>query len=170
MKILKKYILKKIFTGCVSIIISFIITFFLVKSAPGNPIRMLSGMENPNPELVQHLTVKYGLDKPVLVQFAVYVKNILKGDFGYSYISDKPVWDIIKARVWPTVILSTSAVILSMVIGVLIGIYSVRHNNHWQDKMLTGVSYVLDSVPGFWLGLILMLIFASGLKILPTSG
>lgn len=167
---MKNYIFKKILTGCLSVVISFVVTFFLVKSAPGNPVRLLCGMENPNPELVAHLTEKYGLDQPLLTQFGLYVNNILHGDLGYSYVSDKPVWDIIRARILPTLLLSTGAVLLSMLIGVALATYSVSRRRRWQTHVLDTVSYVLDSIPAFWLGLILMLVFASWLKILPTSG
>lgn len=167
---MKKYIFKKTLTGMLSIMVSFIITFFLIRMAPGNPIRLLTGKENPNPELVQHLTEKYGFDKPLMVQFGMHVKNLLKGDMGYSYVSDKPVWEIIKSRLWVTLSLSTGSVFLSMAVGVLLAVFSVNRRGRWPDRILLGCSYVLDSIPGFWLGLTMMLIFASGLKLLPTSG
>ena len=167
---MKKYILKRILTGFLSVVISFVITFFLVKSAPGDPIRLLSGKENPNPELVEHLTEYYGLDQPLSTQFTLYIRNLLKGDFGYSYVSNKPVKDIITARLPVTLLLSTTSVLLSMLLGVLTGVLSSISSRRWISRIMDGINYVLDSVPTFWLGLILMLVFASWLKWLPTSG
>ena len=167
---MKKYILKRIFTGLLSVVISFVITFFLVKTAPGNPIRLLTGKENPNPELVQELTEYYGLDQPLSTQFVIYVRNLFQGDFGYSYVSDKPVWDIIVARLPVTLLLSTTSVLLSMLLGMLVAVISSISPGKWISRTLDGINYVLDSVPTFWLGLILMLVFASWLKWLPTSG
>lgn len=167
---MKKYILKRIFTGLLSVAISFVITFFLVKTAPGDPIRLLTGKENPNPELVQELTEHYGLDKPITTQFVMYVRNLLKGDFGYSYVSDKPVMEIIAARMPVTLLLSTTSVLLSMILGVVVAVISSISPKKWITRLMDGINYVLDSVPTFWLGLILMLVFASWLKWLPTSG
>ncbi len=165
-----KYIAKRILTGIISVVISFVITFFLVKSAPGNPVRLLTGTDNPNPELVAHLTEEYGLDKPLLVQFFLYVRNLLTGDFGYSYVSDRPVLDIVGARLPATLLLSTSAVLLSVSVGVALAALTAVCRGKWVRRVLDGVNYVLDSVPTFWLGLVLMLVFASWLKVLPTSG
>lgn len=165
-----KYILKRMLIGIFTVIFSFCITFFLIRSAPGNPIRMLTGKEITNPELVTNLTIKYGLDKPLPTQFYIYIKNIVQGDFGYSYISDKPVISIISQRILPTVLLSVSSVIISMLIGTLLGLFAAEHKGSWWDKLLCGISYVFDSIPGFWLGLIFILVFASWLKLLPTSG
>lgn len=167
---MKKYILKRIFTGFLSVVISFVITFFLVKTAPGDPIRLLTGKENPNPELVEHLTEYYGLDKPLTEQFSIYVRNLLNGDFGYSYVSNKPVREIITARLPVTLLLSTTSVLLSMILGVLVAVISSIAPGKWISRIMDGINYVLDSVPTFWLGLILMLVFASWLKWLPTSG
>ena len=167
---MKKYILKRIFTGFLSVVISFVITFFLVKTAPGDPIRLLTGKENPNPELVQHLTEYYGLDKPLTEQFSIYVRNLLNGDFGYSYVSNKPVREIITARLPVTLLLSTTSVLLSMILGVLVAVISSIAPGKWISRIMDGINYVLDPVPTFWLGLILMLVFASWLKWLPTSG
>ena len=112
--------MKRILSGLLSVVISFVITFFLVKTSPCNPIRFLTGKENPNPELVQQLTEYYGLDQPLTNQFVIYVRNLFQGDFGYSYVSDKPVWDIIVARLPVTLLLSTTSVFLSMILGMLI--------------------------------------------------
>ncbi|SHK08484.1 peptide/nickel transport system permease protein [Hathewaya proteolytica DSM 3090] len=165
-----KYVLKRFAIGFMTVIFSFCITFFLIRFAPGDPVRMLSGKEISNPQLVEQLTVKYGLDKSLPEQFVMYVKNMLKGDFGYSYISDKPVLEIISQRILPTILLSFTSIVISMVLGTLLGLFAAEHRGSAWDKVLCGISYVFDSIPGFWLGLICILVFASWLKLLPTSG
>lgn len=167
---MKKYIIKKFFTGILTIMFSFIITFFLIRSAPGNPIKFLAGKDNPNPELIKHLTIKYGLDKPIPVQFTKYIGNVIKGDFGYSYMSNEPVLKLIGEKVFATILLTLTATILAVIIGTFVGICSARNVGTGLDKFMCGVSYVFDAIPGFWLGLVLIIIFASTLKILPTSG
>ncbi len=167
---MKLYIGKKIMTGTLTIILSFCITFFLIRCAPGNPMKVLAGTENPNPELIEHLTKKYGLDKPVPVQFACYIKNALKGDLGYSYMSNEPVSKLIGEKIFPTILLTLTAAILSALIGTFFGICAARQAGSKFDKLLCYISYIFDSIPGFWLSLILILIFASTLRLLPTSG
>lgn len=167
---MRHYIKKRLLTGILTIIFSFSLTFFLIRYAPGNPIKVLAGTENPNPELIENLTIKYGLDKSVPVQFFNYIKNILKGDLGFSYRSNEPVTKLIGEKVFATILLTLTASILAVVIGTFLGIYAARKAGSVIDRTLCGISYVFDAIPGFWLGLILILIFASRLKMLPTSG
>lgn len=166
----KCYIGKRIATGILTIIFSFCITFFLIRCAPGNPMKVLAGTDNPNPELIEHLTIKYGLDKPIPVQFVNYVKNILKGDLGHSYMSNEPVTKLIKEKVFPTILLTLTSSILAVVVGTFLGVYAARKVGTIFDRVMCGLSYFIDATPGFWLGLIFILIFSSTLKILPTSG
>lgn len=165
-----RYLRKKTMTGLLTILFSFIITFFLIRYAPGEPIKLLSGKDNPNPEQIEYLTEKYGLDQPVLKQFIKYISNALKGDLGYSYKSNEPVTKIISKKILPTILLTLTSSILSVVIGTSIGLYSGRKVGSKIDNILCSISYILDAIPSFWLGLILILIFSSKLKILPTSG
>lgn len=164
------YIRKRISIGILTIIFSFCLTFFLIRFAPGNPIKVLAGTDNPNLELIEHLTIKYGLDKPISIQFINYVKNILKGDLGYSYMSNEPVSKLIGEKIFATILLTLTASILSVIAGTYLGIYAARRVNSFSDKVMCSISYVFDAFPGFWLGLILILIFSSKLRILPTSG
>lgn len=167
---MKGYIGKRISTGILTIIFSFCFTFFLIRYAPGNPIKVLAGTENPNPELIEHLTVKYGLDKPIIVQFTNYIKNILKGDLGYSYMSNEPVIKLIKEKIFPTLLLTLTSSIISVIVGTFLGVHAARKVGSIFDRIMCGISYIIDSTPGFWLGLIFIIIFASTFKILPTSG
>ena len=167
---MKSYIGKRIATGILTIIFSFCITFFIIRYAPGNPMKVLAGTDNPNPELIEHLTIKYGLDKPIPVQFVNYVKNILKGDLGHSYMSNEPVTKLIKEKVFPTILLTLTSSILAVVVGTFLGVYAARKVGTIFDRVMCGLSYFIDATPGFWLGLIFILIFSSTLKILPTSG
>ncbi|WP_077369380.1 ABC transporter permease [Anaerosalibacter sp. Marseille-P3206] len=167
---MKGYIGKRIATGILTIIFSFCITFFIIRYAPGNPMKVLAGTDNPNPELIEHLTIKYGLDKPIPVQFVNYVKNILKGDLGHSYMSNEPVTKLIKEKVFPTILLTLTSSILAVVVGTFLGVYAARKVGTIFDRVMCGISYFIDATPGFWLGLIFILIFSSTLKILPTAG
>lgn len=164
------YIRGRTITGILTIVFSFCLTFFLIRYAPGNPIKVLAGTDNPNPELIEHLTIKYGLDKSLPTQFINYVKNILKGDLGYSYMSNRSVSTLIGEKIFPTILLSLTAAVLSVFIGTFLGMYAARKVGSLLDRIMCSISYVFDAFPGFWLGLILILIFASKFRLLPTSG
>lgn len=167
---MRKYLCKRILSGIFIIFISLIISFTLIHTAPGDPITILAGQDNPSPEMVEALTQKYGLDKSLPVQFVDYIKALLKGDLGYSIISDEPVANLILEKVFPTLLLAMTGVLLAVLIGTSLGIYAARKKGSKFDVIANGISYVFDSTPGFWLGLMLILIFASTFKIFPTAG
>ena len=99
---MRKYLCKRILSGIFIIFISLIISFTLIHTAPGDPITILAGQDNPSPEMVEALTQKYGLDKSLPAQFVDYIKALLKGDLGYSIISDEPVANLILEKVFPS--------------------------------------------------------------------
>ncbi len=165
-----RYLRKRILTGILVILVSLVINFLLIHMAPGNPISLLAGKDNPSQEMIDTLTEKYGLNDPLYIQFIHYIKTLMKGDLGYSIMSNEPVSKLIIEKVGPTLLLSLTGVILALIIGTLLGIYAARKRGSLFDVMMSGLSYVFDSTPGFWLGLMLILVFASMLKIFPTSG
>ncbi len=167
---MKRYILKRVLTGIVIVLVSVCINFVLIRCAPGDPVRILAGLDDPNEDQIAVLTAQYGLDKSIPEQFVVYIGNVLRGDFGFSYVNQKQVIDLIAEKVVPTLLLSLSALTIAVLGGTLLGIYCARKNGKLIDKALCAVSYVFDATPSFWLGLMLILIFASWLGILPTSG
>lgn len=167
---MRRYISKRIMTAIIIVLISVMINFFVIRLAPGNPIKILAGTDNPNPDMIAALEEKYGFDKPLLVQFGMFLGNLLKGDLGYSYISNEPVTKLIIEKVTPTLILTLSALFFSVLIGITLGIYCGRNPGSFLDHFVSGFSYIFDSTPGFWLGMMMILVFASTLKWFPTSG
>ncbi|WP_372663532.1 ABC transporter permease [Cohnella sp.] len=167
---LGRYIGRRMLTGALTIIVAIILSFILIHLAPGDPVNILSGKDNPSPEMEAALRAKYGLDQPLLVQLFAYLKNLVQGDLGQSISNNRPVVDLIAERIGPTLLLSLTTAVLSLVIGTALGIYCARRAGSKLDAALNGVSYLFDSMPGFWLGMMLILIFASWLKLLPTAG
>lgn len=167
---MKKYLIRKTLTGCFTIFFAFMVTFFLTRLSPGNPILTMAGRENPNPNQIEYLMEKHGLNETVPVQFVNYVKGVLRGDFGKSIKSNQPVLKIIGSRLVPTIILSLSATLISVILGTMLGLYAGRNQGSAMDRGLTGLSYVIDSIPVFWLALVLIVLFATRLGWLPTSG
>ena len=167
---MKRYIGKRALSGLLVVLLSVCFNFTLIRLAPGDPIRIMAGTDNPNEEMIEALQQKYGLDKSIPEQFVMFLGNVAKGDLGYSYISDESVIKLISEKIGPTLALSLTAVLLSVTIGTLIGIYAARKNGSRFDRFVCSISYVFDATPGFWLGLMMILIFASSLKWFPTSG
>lgn len=165
-----KYLGKRILTGLLCILVALVLNFVLIQSAPGDPIRILAGKDNPNPELISRLTEKYGLDKSKPEQFLVYAGNLLMGDLGDSLYTGEPVSDIILNKLGPTMLLALTSAIIALIIGTLLGLFSARRVGSLFDGMIGSVSYLFDSTPSFWLGLMLSLVFASILKVLPSYG
>jgi len=149
---------------------SLCINFAIIHAAPGNPVRLLAGTDSPSPEMIEALTEKYGLDQPIHIQFIRYVGNLLKGDMGTSIYTNEPVAKEIVDRLAPTIILALTASLTALLLGTLLGIFCARHVGSKLDMALGSVSYLFDSTPSFWLGLMLILVFASTLRILPTAG
>lgn len=167
---MSKYIGKRVFTGLLCIIAALCINFAIIHAAPGNPIRLLAGTENPSPEMIAALEEKYGLNQPVSVQFVRYIGNLLKGDMGISIYTNEPVAQEIVDRLAPTLALALTASLVAVIVGTMLGIFCARHVGSKLDMALGSVSYLFDSTPSFWLGLMLLLLFASTWHILPTSG
>ena len=165
-----KYIGKRTLTGLLCIVMALCINFIIIHAAPGDPIRLLAGTDAATPEMIAALTEKYGLDQPVHIQFIRYAGNLLRGDMGTSIYTNEPVAKEIMNRLGPTVLLALSASLTALLLGTMLGIFCARHVGSRLDMALGSVSYLFDSTPSFWLGLMLILIFASTLHILPTSG
>lgn len=165
-----KYLLKRLVIGLITILIAFTLTFFLTRVAPGNPIRVLAGKENPNPEQIAYLTEYYGLDQPLHIQFVTYVQGLLRGDFGRSIVNNRPVTDTIRERIIPTVVLSLTAMLLSTFLGTLLGLVAGKQAGSRLDHILCNISYVIDAIPSFWLSMMFIIFFAVKLGWLPTGG
>lgn len=165
-----KYLLKRLVIGLITILIAFTLTFFLTRVAPGNPIRVLAGKENPNPEQIAYLTEYYGLDQPHHIQFVSYVRGLLQGDFGRSIVNNRPVTEIIRERILPTLILSLTAMIISTLLGTFLGLFAGKRAGSRLDRILCNISYVIDAIPSFWLSMMFIIFFAVRLGWFPTGG
>lgn len=162
--------MRRLITGVITILVVFTINFVLIHSAPGDPVSILMGKENNDPALRQALMAKYGLDKPLTEQYFIYMGQVLRGDFGTSIIYNRPVLDMIGEKFMPTVYLVLTAAILALVLGSWMGIYAARHEGSFWDTLFSGLSYVFNAMPAFWLGLMMIILFATVLSLTPSSG
>jgi len=146
-----------------------IVVFLLLYVAPGDPVQDMVG-ERADAETIARLRKELHLDEPVLKQFALYAGGVLRGDLGRSYITQRPIIQDIRERFPKTLLLAGSAMLLASVLGITIGVLSSRNPGGWFDRLSLGLAYLGISFPVYWVGLILILIFAVTLKWLPPSG
>ncbi len=167
---MKRYVIRRLFTGVITILIVFTINFVLIHAAPGDPVSIIMGKETNDPVLRAALMAKYGLDKPLAEQFFIYLGNFLHGDFGTSIIYNRPVLDMIAEKFGPTVLLVLVAAIIALALGTWMGIYAARHERSFWDALFSAISYIFNAMPAFWLGLMMIILFATVLNLTPSSG
>ncbi len=166
------FILKKISEMLVTLLGITILSFLIIHLAPGKPTDILTDL-NPKvtPEMRERLEKMYGLDKPVLVQYGMWLKRVVKLDFGESFSTDRrPVWDKIKEKIPITLIINILSLVLIFIVAVPIGIYSAVKRYSYFDKATTVFVFVGFAAPSFWIALLLMILFGVKLDLLPISG
>jgi dipeptide transport system permease protein len=147
-----------------------LLTFFMIRLIPGDPIQMLAGERGVSPERHAELKVLYGFDKPILEQYWIYVSGILQGDFGRSIVTRKPVVDDFMTLFPATVELSVCAMLFALVIGLPAGILAAVRRGTVFDHMVMGTALTGYSMPIFWWGLLLIILFSGILGWTPVSG
>ncbi len=143
--------------------------FFMLQASPGDATDRFFTPETP-PEVRQMVEAKWGLDQPVHVQYLRMMKNLLSGDFGRSIAQERPVFDIIGEALPNTLILSMLTLVLIFGFGVMLGTIQAVRQYSATDNVLTVVSLFFYSMPGFWLALMLVLLFSLKLELLPAAG
>ena len=146
-----------------------IVVFLLLYVAPGDPVQDMVG-ERADAETIARLRKELHLDDPLPKQFVLYAGGILRGDLGNSYITQRPIIRDIKERFPKTLLLAGSAMLLASVLGITVGVLAARNPGGWFDRLSLGFAYLGISFPVYWVGLILILIFAVTLRWLPPSG
>jgi dipeptide transport system permease protein len=147
-----------------------LMTFLLIRLIPGDPIETLAGERGIDPARHEQLRHEYGFDRPVMVQYGIYIGRVLHGDFGTSAITHAPV---IKefATLWPaTIELSVCAMLFAVILGLPAGIVAAVRRNSIFDHGVMGISLAGYSMPIFWWGLLAILIFSNLLHLTPVSG
>lgn len=164
-----QYILRRLVLVIPVLIGVSIVVFWMVRAIPGDPARVLAG-EAASRETVEQIRARLGLDKHPVVQYGIFVKNALQGDFGRSIRSRRPVMDEIRTRLRPTLELAVGSLFVALAIGVTAGVFSAVRPNSLVDAGSMFVALVGISMPVFWLGLMFMLVFSLRLEWFPTAG
>jgi len=150
-----------------------ILIFSMVHLAPGDPVLVLlnsSERAAVSPEMIEAVTKELGLDKPLYQQYLVFLGGLLRGDLGTSYQLRKPVLEVVSDRIWPTIQLALSSIVVSLLLSVPLGIISAMRRGSLIDNVTMAFAVTGVSTPNFWFGLILILLFAVKLGWLPSFG
>ena len=146
-----------------------VLTFLLIHLVPGDPVEVMLG-DSASVTDREALREQLGLNQPLITQFGTYLNKLAHGDLGQSIHTKTPIIDLFKTRYPASIKLALLSMIIGLVVGVPLGVYAALKAGHWQDVVVTIVSVRLSAMPVFWLGPMLMLVFAVWLGWLPVSG
>lgn len=168
-----KYAARRLLEVIPTLLIVSVVVFGLIRLAPGDPAAMKMGREAARPEnkpRLEALRREMGLDQPIPVQYALWLRDVVTGDFGVSTRSDRPVAQLIADRLPATLQLVVGAMLFAMVVGFPAGLLAGLRRGTWIDKLTMGFVTAGLAVPSFWLGLTLILVISVQLRWLPPSG
>lgn len=137
-----------------------VVAFMIIRLIPGDPVIAMLGTGAGDTELIARLRQQLGLNEPLVSQYVLWLGNVLRGDFGYSYANQQSVSSLIAASFPATVQLTLAALGLSLTFGTILGVVAALNRNRFADTASMGVALICMSVPSFWLGLLLILAFA----------
>lgn len=165
-----KYIIKRILQALPLLILISILSFLIINIAPGDPVQFFV-----NPEQMQRVDLEtirrnLGLDKPLHIRYFIWLGDLLKGDLGTSFFRNRPVLDILMEALPNTIVLSVVSTILSLLVAIPAGIISALKRGSIWDYIFSTISFIGVSIPVFWFGLMLLLVFGAKLQWFPIGG
>ena len=164
------YILRRMLWLPVILLIVSFVTFVLGRYGPGDPVQVLMG-QHTNPQVVERIREQRGLNDPILVQYGRYLRSVTRGDFGESFkYRGRTVAELLKAKMWVSAQLNIAAMILSVGIGIPIGVFAALRQGSWWDTLAVSMTLFWQSVPVFLTAPGLLWLFAWKLDVLPTHG
>lgn len=165
-----RYLATKLGSVVFSLLMVLFSAFFLFRLLGGDPVQNLTRGRAVSAEQKAELRRELGLDRPLYEQFLRYIKDTLTGDLGKSFEYDQPVTALIAERLWPTLLLTGSAMVLAVAFGLWIGTRAGWRRGSAFDRSQVSVALTLWSAPTFWLGMIVIMLFAATLELFPTGG
>ncbi|MDQ2996157.1 MAG: ABC transporter permease [Chloroflexota bacterium] len=166
---LGRYLIRRLLQAVPLVMGVLVITFVLIHLAPGDPIYVLAG-DGGNAAYYAEMRAYYGLDRPLSEQLARYILTMLRGDFGYSFSYQQPVFQVVASRIPATLLLMGTALVLSTTLGILLGVLTATRPRTPLDYGITVSTLTVYSMPVFWLGQLLIIVFAVWLKLFPVQG
>ena len=165
------YIVRRILYGLVLMAGVVILNFFLIRLAPGDPAEVIAGeMGGATQEVLDSIRADYGLDQPLYIQLLRYLGDMMQGDLGQSYFFNRPVSELILNRLGATILLVVAAQVIAITIGTAMGVLAARRPNGLFSGVVSVVATIGYAVPVFWMGIMLVILFASIIPIFPVEG
>lgn len=164
------YITRRLAQAIPLVIAVIVLNFLIVHLAPGDPVTILVGEYGSTPEFRDRVRRDYGLDQPLQTQLLVYLRRVLRGDLGHSLYFNQPVIRLILERLPATILLMASQLLFAVTVGVSLGVAAARRPYSILDNASTAVALIGYSMPVFWSGLLLILLFSTTLGLLPSGG
>jgi len=165
-----RFIAQRLLAALVTVWIATIAVTLLVHVVPGDPVRIMYGSFQTTPEELEAIRVRLGLDQPIWIQYAKYLGRVLQGDLGRSIVGDQPVLDILLVRFPMTLALAMASLAIAVAVGMTLGFLAAYKRGTWVDASAMILAIVGVSMPHFWLGLLLLFLFALTLQWLPVAG
>ncbi len=166
----RRVLLKKLLQAALTVAGVLVINFFLFRVMPGDPASMLVRNPRMSAESLERVTRMFGLDRPLHEQFLLYARDLFRGDMGTSFIFKKPVIQIIGERLLATLLLTVVAEVMAILLGLFVGILAAWKRGTPVDIAALGFTLVSYSMPTFWLGILMVAVFAGTLGLFPVSG
>ncbi|MEC0226107.1 ABC transporter permease [Paenibacillus alba] len=164
-----KYILNRLIVSIPVILGSLTLVFLIIHWLPGDPAQMIAG-DDAAPERIEFLRKQFGLDQPLWQQYLVYLWDSMRGDFGHSFANSQPVLDRLLAQLPATLSLALLSTIFAIIVGFILGVLSAVYQNRVLDYIVRVISLLGVSMPKFWLGILLILVFSVHFQLLPAIG
>jgi peptide/nickel transport system permease protein len=147
-----------------------LLAFTVLRLAPGDPVLLMFGAQNLRADEMAALRVAYGLDQPLPIQYVSWLGHVLTGDFGRSFLYKRPVLEMIQASLPNTLILGGLALSLTILVGVPLGVIAARYRGSWIDQVIRIAGVAGHAIPGFWFGLLFILILSVQFRLFPVGG
>ena len=165
-----RYLFRKVASLLATLFAVVTFNFLLFHVLPGDPVRLMARAGHLDPTAEAQLTKLFGLDRPLPMQYLIYLRDLLHGNLGYSYVYREPVTTVLRPAISNTILLLGAATLVTIVVGVGLGVLAGARANSRIDTSVVVNSLILWSLPTFWIGLILIFIFGAWFQVLPISG
>ncbi len=160
---------RRLLTGLITVFAVSLLSFFVFNALPGNPAQIMLGMD-ADKSAIERLEKELNLNEPALTRYFLWIGALFKGDLGYSIGYKKPVSEVIISSLEPTASITLMSILIATLVSFPLGIISARHHNKALDYMISAFSQIGLIIPGFWLGILLLLMFSVQLELFPSGG
>jgi dipeptide transport system permease protein len=164
------YVLSRLLTFIPTFFGVTLVSFSFIRMLPGDPIMVMAGERGVTPERYEELVKQFGFDRPILTQYFDYIRSVLHGDLGNSFVTKKPIWDEFFTLFPATLELATCAMILAIALGIPAGVIAAVYRGKFFDRALMSTALIGYSMPIFWWALLLIIVMSGWLGLTPVSG